>query len=151
LSVYERLSVLNISLPAAAAPVADYVPFVRTDNLVFFSGHIAMKDGMAWVGQLGLNLTTEQGKEAARAVAIDLIGTLQAAIGDLNKIKRIVKVMVLVNSTPTFAEQHLVANGASELLREAFGENGRHARSAFGAVQIPLGSCVEIDLVAEVL
>jgi enamine deaminase RidA (YjgF/YER057c/UK114 family) len=151
LSVYEQLSVLNISLPGAAAPVADYVPFVRTDNLVFLSGHIARKDGGPWIGQLGLNLTTEQGKEAARAVAIDLIGTLQAAIGDLNKIKRIVRITVLVNSTPTFAEQHLVANGASELLREVFGENGKHARSAFGAVQIPLGSCVEIDLVAEVL
>ena len=95
-------------------------------------------------------MTTDEGKEAARHVAIDLLGTLNAAVEDLNKIKRIVKLMVLVNSTPTFTEQHLVANGASELLAKVFGDRGTHTRSAFGVAQIPTGSCVEIELVAEV-
>lgn len=97
-----------------------------------------------------MNLTTEQGQEAARAIAIDLLGTLHAALGDLERIQRIVKIMVLVNSAPTFTEQHLVANGASMLFGAVFGEKGSHARSAFGASQIPLGACVEIELVAEV-
>ena len=99
---------------------------------------------------MALNITTEVGIRAARGVAIDLLATLNLAVGDLNKIKRIVKLMVLVNSAPTFTEQHLVANGASELLAEVFGESGTHARSAFGAAQVPFGSCVEIDLIAEV-
>ncbi len=132
-------------------PAAAYVPFVRTGSLVFLSGHIAKKDGKPWVGQLGLTMGTEDGQAAARAIAIDLMGTLQAAIGDLAKVKRIVKVMSLVNSTPTFTEHHLVTNGCSNLLGEVFGpEAGAHARSAFGVAQIPFGACVEIELIAEV-
>jgi enamine deaminase RidA (YjgF/YER057c/UK114 family) len=102
------------------------------------------------VGQLGAGLTTAEGQAAARAIAIELMGTLHAAVGNLDRIGRIVKLMVLVNSTPTFTEQHLVANGASELLVEVFGDRGPHARSAFGVAQIPRGACVEIELVAEV-
>ena len=151
MSVYDGLLAMNITLPQPSAPAAAYVPFVRTGNLVFLAGHIAKKDGKPWVGQLGASLTTEQGKEAARAVAVDLLGTLHAAVGDLNKIARIVKLMVLVNSAPTFTEHHLVANGASELLVQVFGTKGPHARAAYGVAQIPLGSCVEIDLIAEVL
>ena len=151
MSVYEKLEALNITLPKAEAPVAAFVPFVRTGSLVFISGHIAKKGGKPWTGKLGAELTTEQGKQAARGIAIELMGTLQAAAGDLEKIKRIVKLLVLVNSVPTFTEQHLVANGASELFVEVFGERGAHARSAFGIAQIPLGSCVEIELVAELL
>ncbi|KQU84022.1 MULTISPECIES: RidA family protein [unclassified Variovorax] len=151
MSVYDKLSSLGITLPPVAAPAAAYVPFVRTGNLVFLSGHIAKKDGKVWTGQLGANISTEEGKQAARAIAIDLLGTLHAAVGDLNKITRIVKVMSLVNSVGTFTEQHLVTNGASELFAEVFGaEKGSHARSAFGVAQVPLGACVEIDLVAEV-
>jgi len=149
-SVYDRLSKLQISLPTTAAPSAASVPFVRTGNLLFVSGHIAKKDGKPWVGQLGSQMTTVEGQEAARTIAIDLMGTLHSALGDLNRIKRIVKLMVLVNCEPTFTEQHLVANRASELFVEVFGEIGIQARSAFGVVQIPFGSCVEIDLVAEV-
>jgi enamine deaminase RidA (YjgF/YER057c/UK114 family) len=149
-SVYDKLKALQITLSQGSSPAGAYVPYVRTGNLVFLSGHIARKDGKPLTGQLGGSLTTEQGKEAARAIAIDLMATLQAAVGDLNKIKRIVKLMVLVNSTPTFTEQHLVGNGASELFREVFGVSGLHARSAFGVAQIPLGSCVEIELIAEV-
>ena len=150
MSVYDKLKELNITLPPVATPAAAYVPFVRTGNLVFLSGHIAKKEGKSWVGQLGKTMQTEEGKLAARAIAIDLMGTLHAAVGDLNKVKRIVKVMSLVNSTPDFIEQHLVTNGASELLGQVFGEKGAHARSAFGVAQIPQGACVEIELIAEV-
>ena len=150
MSVQDKLKELGITLPPVATPAAAYVPFVRTGNLVYLSGHIAKKDGKPWVGQFGRNLSTDEGKAAARAVAIDLIGTLHAAVGDLDKVKRVVKLMSLVNSTPDFTEQHLVTNGASELLGEVFGEQGQHARSAFGVAQIPLGACVEIELVVEV-
>ncbi len=150
MSLSARLQALGITLPPVAVPAAAYVPFVRTGSLVFLSGHIAKRDGKPWVGQLGLTMTTDEGRAAARAVAIDLLGTLQAAAGGLEHVARIVKVMSLVNSTPTFTEQHLVTNGCSELLVEVFGaEVGSHARSAFGVAQIPLGACVEIELVAE--
>ncbi len=150
MSVYDKLQDQGITLPPLATPAAAYVPFVRTGNLVFLSGHIAKKDGKAWVGQLGRNMSTDEGKHAARAIAIDLLGTLHAAIGDLNKVKRIVKVMSLVNSTGDYTEQHLVTNGASELFGIVFGDAGQHARSAFGVAQIPMGACVEIELIAEV-
>ena len=151
-TVAERLQKLGIALPPLAVPAAAYVPFVRTGNLIFLSGHTAKKDGKPWVGQLGLTMTTAEGQVAARGVAIDLLGTLSAACGgDLGRVKRIVKVMSLVNSTPTFTEHHLVTNGCSLLLGEIFGpEIGAHARSAFGVAQIPTGSCVEIELIAEV-
>jgi enamine deaminase RidA (YjgF/YER057c/UK114 family) len=150
MSIAQKLQELNITLPPVATPAAAYVPFVRTGSLVFLSGHIARKDGKPWVGQLGKDMDTAQGQAAARAIAIDLLGTLQAAIGDLEKVRRIVKVMSLVNSTATFTEQHLVTNGCSELLAQIFGERGAHARSAFGVAQIPMGACVEIELIAEV-
>ena len=149
-SVYERIAQLGITLPEVTPPVAAFVPFVRSGNQIFVSGHIAKENGKPWVGQLGLNMTTELGIRAARAAAIDLLATLNLAAGDLNNITRIIKIMCLVNSAPTFTQQHLVANGASELLAQVFGESGTHARSAFGAAQLPFGSCVEIDLIAEV-
>jgi len=150
MSVQDKLKELGITLPPVATPAAAYVPFVRTGNLVFLSGHTAKKNGKPWVGQLGRNMTTEEGKAAARTIAIDLMGTLQAAVGDLDKVTRIVKVMSLVNSTADFTEHHLVTNGASELLGQVFGEKGAHARSAFGVAQIPTGACVEIELIAEI-
>jgi enamine deaminase RidA (YjgF/YER057c/UK114 family) len=150
MSIYDKLTQLNITLPPVSIPAAAYVPFVQTGNLVFLSGHIAKQDGKPWVGQLGKNMNTEEGKAAARAIAIDLMGTLHAAVGDLNRVKRIVKLMSLVNSTGDFTEQHLVTNGASELIGEVFGAQGAHARSAFGVAQIPMGACVEIELIAEI-
>ena len=152
MSVYEKLKALDITLKAPAAPVAAYVMYVQTGNLVFLSGHIAKNaDGSVNAGQLGKDRSTEQGKAAARAIAIDLIGTLQEAVGgDLTRVTRIVKVMSLVNSTPDYTEQHLVTNGCSELLAEVFGAAGKHARSAFGVAQCPLGACVEIDMIVEV-
>ncbi len=149
-SVYDRLKELGVSLPPLAIPAAAYLPFVRSGKLIFLSGHIARRDGKPWVGQLGQNMDTATGQQAARAVAIDLLGTLHAAIGDLNQVERIVKVMSLVNSTGSYTEQHLVTNGCSELLAAVFGDKGQHARSAFGVAQIPLGACVEIELIAQV-
>ncbi|MFY7856099.1 MAG: RidA family protein [Rubrivivax sp.] len=150
MSPTERLAALGITLPPLGVPAAAYVPFVRTGSLVFISGHIAKREGKAWVGQLGATMGTDEGKQAARAVAIDLMGTLAVAAGGLDRVRRIVKVMSLVNSTSTFTEQHLVTNGASELFGEVFGPQvGAHARSAFGVAQIPLGACVEIELIAE--
>ena len=150
MDIYDTLKTLNISLPALGSPAGAYVPYVQTGNLVFLSGHIAKKDGKPWVGQFGKNIFTEEGKRASRAVAIDLLATLHAAVGDLNRITRIVKLMSLVNSTPEFTEQHLVTNGASELIGQVFGAKGAHARSAFGVAQIPMGACVEIELIAEI-
>jgi enamine deaminase RidA (YjgF/YER057c/UK114 family) len=150
MSVYAKLKELGIELPAVATPAAAYVPFVQTGNLVFVSGQIARKDGAVWVGQLGNTMGTEEGKLAARNCAIQLMAALHAASGDLNQVRRIVKVMSLVNSSPNFTEHHLVTNGCSELLTEVFGPQvGAHARSAFGVAQIPLGACVEIELIAQ--
>ena len=152
MSIQKKLQDLNITLPAVATPAAAYVMYVQTGNTVYLSGHIAKKDGKVWVGQLGRDMTTEQGKEAAHAVAIDLMATLQAACGgDLSRVKRIVKLVSLVNSTADFTEHHLVTNGASELIGLVFGEAGKHARSAFGVAQLPMGSCVEIEMVAELV
>ena len=149
MNIYDKLQQLHIQLPPVATPAAAYVPFVQTGKLVFLSGHIAKQDGKPWVGQLGRDMTTAQGQAAARAVAVDLMGTLHAAVGDLNRVARIVKVMSLVNSSPDFTEHHLVTNGCSELIGEVFGDKGAHARSAFGVAQLPLGACVEIELIAE--
>ena len=149
MSIYDKLAELNISLPPVATPAAAYVPFVQTGRMVFLSGHIAKKDGKVWVGQFGRTMDTGEGQAAARAVAIDLLGTLHAAVGDLNRVTRIVKLMSLVNSTGEFTEQHLVTNGASELIGQVFGSKGAHARSAFGVAQIPFGACVEIEMVVE--
>ncbi|WP_439683066.1 Enamine deaminase RidA [Cupriavidus oxalaticus] len=150
MSVYDTLARLGVELPNANAPAAAYVMAAQTGNTVFLSGHIARKDGKVWTGKLGQDIDTESGKAAARAIAIDLLATLHAHVGDLNRVTRIVKVMSLVNSTPEFTEQHLVTNGASEFLAEVFGDKGKHARSAFGVAQIPLGACVEIEMIVEV-
>jgi enamine deaminase RidA (YjgF/YER057c/UK114 family) len=149
-NIYDKLKELGIELPSVSAPAAAYVMSAQSGNTVYLSGHIAKKDGKVWTGKLGANLTTEEGKAAARSIAIDLLATLHAHVGDLNRVKRIVKLMSLVNSTLDFTEQHLVTNGASELVADVFGERGKHARSAFGVAQIPLGACVEIELIAEV-
>jgi enamine deaminase RidA (YjgF/YER057c/UK114 family) len=146
---YEELERLGIVLPPINTPAAAFVMAAQTGNVIFVSGHIARRDGKPLAGQLGREFSTQDGQAAARSVAIDLLSTLDAHLGDLNRVKRIVKVMCLVNSSPTFTEQHLVANGCSELLTAVFGERGRHARSAFGVAQIPLGACVEIEMVVE--
>ena len=146
----DRLKSLGIQLPPAGPPAAAYVMASTTGNTVFLSGHIAKKDGKPWVGKLGKDMDTETGKAAARSIGIDLIATLQNHLGSLDKVKRIVKVMGLVNSTDQYTDHHLVMNGCSDLLVEVFGDTGKHARSAFGVAQIPLGACVEIELIAEI-
>ena len=151
MSVYENLKKLNITLPPVAKPVASYVMYVQSGNLVFLSGHLGKQDSKPRVGQFGKDITVAEGQKVARQAAIDMIGTLQDACGgDLTKVKRIVKVLALVNSTPDFTDHHLVTNGASDLLVEVFGEIGKHARSAFGVAQIPTGACLEIELIAEI-
>ncbi|MGI4981941.1 MAG: RidA family protein [Janthinobacterium lividum] len=147
--VYDRLAAAGITLPVAGSPAAAYVMAAQTGNVVHLSGHIARKDGQPWVGRLGDGLATEEGRAAARSVAIDLIATLHAHTGDLGRVARIVKLVSLVHSGPDFTEQHLVTNGASELMVEVFGEQGKHARSAFGVAQLPFGVCVEIEMIAE--
>jgi enamine deaminase RidA (YjgF/YER057c/UK114 family) len=154
-TVYERLNALQIKLPEIPPPVVDgyvplFVPFVRTGNLIYLSGRLAKKDGKPFSGKLGQQITTAEGRQAARDVAIEVLATLQTALGDLNKVKRVVKMTVLVNSAPDFTESHEVANGASELLCEVFGERGAHARTCLGGAQIPFGSCVEIEMIVEV-
>ena len=148
--ISDRLKDLGIKLPLTVSPAAAYVMAVTSGSTVFVSGHIAKEAGKPWVGKLGLDMDTASGKAAARSIAIDLMATLEAHLGSLDRVKRIVKVMGLVNSTDLFTEQHLVVNGCSELLFEVFGEAGKHARSAFGVAQIPLGACVEIELIAEI-
>ena len=149
-NISARLKALGIDLPPPGPPAAAYVMAASAGNMVFLSGHIARRDGKPWVGKLGQDMGTETGKAAARAIGIDLIATLQNHVGSLDKIKRIIKVMGLVNSTDQYTDQHLVINGCSELLVEVFGDAGKHARSAFGVAQIPLGACVEIELIAEI-
>ena len=149
-NISARLKALGIDLPPPGPPAAAYVMAASTGNMVFLSGHIAKRDGKPWAGKLGQDMDTETGKAAARAIGIDLIATLQNHVGSLDKVKRIVKVMGLVNSTAQYTDQHLVINGCSELLVEVFGDAGKHARSAFGVAQIPLGACVEIELIAEI-
>ena len=149
-NISARLKALGIDLPPPGPPAAAYVMAASAGNMVFLSGHIARRDGKPWAGKLGQDMDTETGKAAARAIGIDLIATLQNHVGSLDKIKRIVKVMGLVNSTDQYTDQHLVINGCSELLVEVFGDAGKHARSAFGVAQIPLGACVEIELIAEI-
>jgi enamine deaminase RidA (YjgF/YER057c/UK114 family) len=148
--LYQRIEKLGLEIPKASSPAAAYVMASHVGNIVYLSGHIAKKDGQAWVGKLGLNMTTAEGKLAARQVAIDLLATLEKHLGDLDQVSRILKLTSLVNSTPEFTEHHLVTNGCSELLVDVFEDAGKHARSAFGVAQLPLGACVEIEMIAEI-
>jgi len=146
-----RLKDMGIELPPAVTPVANYVPAVRTGNLIFLSGHGPFKeDGSLITGKVGADLTIEQGYETARRVAIGLLGSLKAVIGDLDRVNRFVKLLGLVNCTPEFADQPKVINGASDFFVEVFGEKGKHARSAVGTNALPLNIAVEIEMIVEV-
>ena len=148
--LYARIQELGIKIPKVSSPAASYVMASHVGNIVYLSGHIAKKGAHVWVGKLGLDMTTEEGKLAARSVAIDLLASIEKHLGDLDQVKRIIKITSLVNSTQEFTEQHLVTNGCSDLMLEVFGDAGKHARSAFGVAQLPLGACVEIELIAEI-
>lgn len=150
-TVEQRLAALGVTLPQAAAPAANYVPYAVTGNLLFTAGQLPLRDGrLVASGLLGRELTTEQGREAARLCAINVVAQAKAALGDLARVRRIVKITVFVASTPGFTEQHLVANGASDLLAAAFGDAGRHARSAVGTASLPLDAPVEVEAILEV-
>jgi enamine deaminase RidA (YjgF/YER057c/UK114 family) len=147
----KKLKQLGYTLPPASVPVANYVKWVRTGNLVYTSGHGPQTaNGEIVKGKLGDNMTIEQGYEAARLTGLQLLATLKAAVGDLKKVKRIVKVLGLVNCTPEFADQPKVMNGFSDLMVAVFGDKGKHARSAVGANALPFGMPVEIEMVVEV-
>ncbi len=150
-SIEDNLARLGITLPAAAAPAANYVPFARSGNLLFTAGQLPFRNGkLSATGLLGRDLTTAEGREAAKWCAVNILAQARVALGDLSAIARIVKISVFVASTADFTEQHLVANGASDLLVEVLGEAGRHARSAVGMASLPLNAAVEIEAIIEV-
>lgn len=151
MQIEKRLEELGITLPAAATPVANYVTTVQTGNLVFTSGHgPGTGEGKIYKSQLGTDAEIEDGYQSARQVGINLIGTLKQALGDLDRIQRIVKVVGFVNSAPTFTDQPAVVNGASDLFVEVFGDKGKHTRSAVGMSQLPGGIPVEVEMVVEI-
>lgn len=145
-----KLAELGLTLPEAAAPVAAYVPTVLAGNLLHISGQLPFKDGKLITGRLGENVSIEDGQDAAQRCALMLVAQVKAALGDLTRVKRIVKLGVFVNSHGDFTDQPKVANGASELMVALFGDAGKHARSAVGVPVLPLGAAVEVDAVVEV-
>jgi enamine deaminase RidA (YjgF/YER057c/UK114 family) len=150
-TVEEVLKKLDLRLPEPAKPVASYVPSVRTGNLVFISGQGPIEDGRyKYIGKVGSDLTLEEGYDAARHVALNCLSVLKQEIGDLQKVRRIVKLLAWVNSAPGFNQQPKVINGASDLLLAVFGEKGRHARSAVAANELPFDIPVEIEMVVEI-
>lgn len=150
-TIEKRLSDLGVTLPSAAAPAGSYVPFMRTGNLVFTAGQLPLNDGkLQMTGLLGRDVDTAAGQEAAKLCAINVLAQAKAAIGDLEKIRRVVKITVFVASAPDFTEQHLVANGASDFLVEVLGEPGKHARAAVGTASLPLNAAVEVEAIIEV-
>lgn len=147
-----RLQELGITLPAPVAPVATYVPYVASGNLIFISGQISIANGALIKGRVGADLDLEASIEAARACGLNLIAQLKAALnGDLDRVRRVVKLVAFVNSAPDFFDQPKVANGCSDLMVAIFGDAGRHARAAVGAPSLPLGAAVEIDGVFEIV
>jgi enamine deaminase RidA (YjgF/YER057c/UK114 family) len=151
MSIDQRLSELGITLPQPAAPVASYVPAVEVGGLLHISGQISVaEDGKLILGRLGEDMNLERGIEAARRCGIMLLAQIKAALGSLDRVERIVKLGAFVNSAPAFTDQPKVANGASELMQEVFGEAGRHARSAVGVSVLPLGVAVEVDAIVAV-
>lgn len=149
-TIQNRLAALGVTLPAAAAPAANYVPFAQSGKLILTSGQLPLSEGkLVATGLLGRELDVAAGREAAKHCAINVLAQLQAATGDLERIARLVKITVFVASTADFTEQHLVANGASDFLVEVLGEAGRHARSAVGMASLPLNAPVEVEAIAE--
>jgi len=149
--VEAKIKKLGLQLPSPATPVANYVPAVRTGNLVFLSGHGPLReDGSLITGKLGSDLSVEEGYEAAKRTAIGLLGSLKGFIGDLDKVRRVVKLLGMVNCEPTFKDHPKVINGASDLLVEVFGDKAKHARSAVGMNGLPFNMAVEIEMIVEV-
>lgn len=151
MQVEAKIEELGLKLPTPGTPMGNYVPGVRTGNLVFLSGvGPGQPDGMQWSGKVGRDYTTEEAYQAARGCALNLLGNLKSVIGDLDKVTRVVKVLGMVNADPEFTSPPAVINGCSDLLVELFGERGRHARSAVGMAALPNAIPVEIEMVVEV-
>ena len=150
IAIEQKLAELGLTLPEAAAPVAAYVPVVEAGGMLHISGQLPFRDGALVTGRLGDDVSLEAGQEAARACALMLVAQIKKALGGLDRVERIVKLGVFVNSTTDFTDQPKVANGASELMVALFGEAGRHARSAVGVAVLPLGAAVEVDAVVAV-
>ncbi len=150
MSIAQRLAELGIELPKAAAPVAAYVPVVVSGQLAHVSGQLPFVDGRLVTGRLGDDVSLEQGTAAARACGLMILAQLEAALGSLDRVTRVVKLGAFVNSAADFTDQPKVANGASELMAEVFGEAGKHARSAVGVPVLPLGAAVEVDAIVEI-
>ena len=150
--IESRLQELGITLPDSPAPLANYVPVVKTGNLIYLSGvsPTAKSDGSEYKGKLGDNISVDEGYDAARLTAVNLIARLKGYLGDLDRVTQIVKLLSMVNATPDFIEPPAVSNGCSDLLVEVFGDRGRHARSAIGVATLPGGIPIEIELIAEI-
>ena len=152
MTIEEKLKSLNISIPQAASPVANYVGFVKSGNQVFVSGQLPLENGeLKYIGKVGDEISVEDAKKAARICAINLVSQVKAACeGDLNKVVRCIKLGVFVNAVASFTDHPIVANGASDLMVEIFAEAGKHARAAVGSGSLPKGVCVEVDAIFEI-
>jgi enamine deaminase RidA (YjgF/YER057c/UK114 family) len=150
-AIESKLTAKGLTIPALRPPVGNYVPFTRSGNILFLAGQVAAQDGkIVSPGTVGKDVTIEQANTAARVAALNALAVIKSAVGDLDNVVRILRAVVYVSSTPDFTQQPLIANGASDLLVEVFGEAGRHARSAIGLSSLPLGSPVEVELTVEV-
>lgn len=151
MSIAQRLGDMHVTLPEAGKPLGNYVTVVQTGNLLFLSGHTSTKPGREVLGKVGADLSIEQGYAAARSVATDMLATMQDALGSLDRVARVVKLLGMVNSSADFTGHPKVVNGASDFLVEVFGERGRHARSAIGVAALPANAAVEIEAVIEIV
>ena len=149
MSIADRLGELEVTLPPAGSPLGNYVTAVQSGNLLFLSGHTSTKPGREVLGKLGADITIEQGYAAARSVALDMLATIQASTGSLDRVSRVIKLLGMVNSTPDFVNHPKVVNGASDFFVEVFGERGRHARAAIGVAALPGNAAVEIEAILE--
>ena len=152
MEIENKLAEMGLELPPTSTPVANYVPSVRTGNILFVAGHVPrMPDGSALnPGKLGREVTIEQGYQSAQRAMLNCLASIKANIGDLDRVSRVVKLLCMVNCTPDFGEHPNVANGASDLLVSLYGDRGRHARSAVGMGDLPFGNCIEIEMIVEV-
>jgi enamine deaminase RidA (YjgF/YER057c/UK114 family) len=149
-SADDILKRLGIELPPVATPQANYVPSVQTGNLLFVSGQVSIGPGARFVGKLGQTLTVEEGQQAARVCAVNILANIKGSLGSLDRVARVVKLVGFVNCTPDFDEPHKVVNGCSDLITEVLGARGKHARSAIGMASLPLGAAVEVEVIVEI-